>query len=50
MPAADPWEAHDVGRQAGPLLDRTTARRVLAQADVRPVDVVVGDERLDQLG
>ena len=49
MLAADPREADDVGRHAGPLLDRTPARGVLAYPDVRPAFVVVGDERLDQL-
>jgi hypothetical protein len=47
--AADPWMVDDVGWRAGTLLDGTSRRRVLAYPDVRPVFVVVGDERLDQL-
>ena len=49
MQTADPGEADDVGCRGGPLLDRTPARGVLAYPDVRPVRVVAGDERLDQL-
>jgi len=49
MKAADPGEADDVGRHAGPRLDRTPRRRVLAHSNVRPVNVVVVDNGLDQL-
>jgi len=49
MHAADPREADDVGRHTGPLLDRTSRRRVLAYPEMRSVCVVVGDNGLDQL-
>jgi hypothetical protein len=49
MQAADPGEADDIGRRAELLLGQTPRRRALAFPDVRPVLVVVGDERLDQL-
>jgi len=44
-----PGEADEVGRQAGLLLGQPPRRRVIAYREVRPVHVVVGDERLDQL-
>jgi hypothetical protein len=41
MQAADPGEGDDVGCRVGTLLDQTPARRVLADAEVRPVLIVV---------
>jgi hypothetical protein len=47
--AADPTEADDVRGRGGTLLDRTPERRLLAEADVCPVLIVVGDEGAGQL-
>jgi hypothetical protein len=41
-------EADDAGASAGTLLDQTPARRVLADAEVCPVNIVEGDEGADQ--
>lgn len=49
MQTADPREADDAGGRAGTLLDRTPGRRVLADAEVCPVLIVVGDEGSEQL-
>jgi hypothetical protein len=43
------WPLHRVCYSAGTLLDRTPARRVLADAEVCSVPVVVGDEGADHL-
>ncbi len=48
MQPADPREADDVGGQLGLPLDRTSERRFLAKAEVRPVVMVVGDKLFEQ--
>jgi len=47
--ATDSREADDAGASVGTLLDRAPARSVLADAEVCPVPVVVGDEGADHL-
>ncbi len=47
MQAADSGEADDVGAN-GTVLDRPTERRVLAEAEMGPVLVVVVDEGVEQ--
>ena len=47
MQAADSGEADDVGAN-GTVLDRTPERRVIAEAEMGPVLVVVVDEGVEQ--
>ena len=49
MQAADPGKAYDIGRRTyGTLLNRTAEQRVLAEAEMGPVLIVVVDERVEQ--
>ena len=49
MQAADPRKADEVGcRAGGTVLDRTPARRVIAEAEMGPVLIVVADEGVEQ--
>src|SRR6266702_4913277 len=48
MRPADPGEADDVGCRVGTQVAQTHARSVLADAEVRPVLIVVADERVEQ--
>ena len=49
MQADDPRKADEVGcRAGGTVLDRTPARRALAEAEMGPVLIVVVDEGVEQ--
>jgi hypothetical protein len=48
MKPADPREADYLRSRVGARLDRASHRRVLGESEMRPVDLVVGDELGEQ--
>jgi len=48
MKPADPWEPYHARSRTRAWLDQAPGRRVLGDSEMRPVDLVVGDELGEQ--